>query len=267
MKIARLSNQPFLIEDDHHGRVIQNYEKIEEAALQAKSNLVLGELVEFDVNQLQAPVKSPSQILAVGMNYADHSKEIHLNLPKTPSTFTKFASSLADPNTKVKCHGPRTDWETELVLVIGKSGRNISEQNASSYLAGYMVGEDISDRDVQFANQSAQFSLGKSFEHYSPTGPWLTTPDEIEDLEKLEITTQVNNQTVQQAPLGQMVFNPSALISYYSSIIELQPGNLIFTGTPSGTGVGHDPEIYLKQGDLLTGQISKLGQLTMNIID
>ncbi len=240
---------------------------MEEAALQAKSALILGDLVAFDVNQLQAPVKAPSQILAVGMNYADHSKEIHLNLPKTPSTFTKFVSSLADPSAEVKRHGPRTDWETELVLVIGKAGRDIDEQDASAHLAGYMIGEDISDRDVQFANHPAQFSLGKSFEHYSPIGPWLTTPDEIADLGKLEIITKVNQQIMQQSLLEQMVFSPSALISYYSSIIELHPGDLIFTGTPSGTGVGHDPEVYLKKGDLLTGQISELGQLTMKIVD
>ncbi|WP_137597012.1 fumarylacetoacetate hydrolase family protein [Paucilactobacillus kaifaensis] len=267
MKIARLANQPFLIEDSQHGRTIKNFKTVEAAALQSRDDLDLGELVEFNVKQLQAPVAEPTQILAVGMNYVDHSKEIQLDLPKTPSTFTKFASSLADPNTEVKRHGPRTDWETELVLVIGKAGRDISEHNAPSYLAGYMVGEDISDRDVQFANQPAQFSLGKSFEHYSPTGPWLTTPDEIDDLAKLEITTQVNDQTMQQSLLEQMVFSPAALISYFSSIVELRPGDLIFTGTPSGTGVGHDPEVYLKKGDLLTGEISQLGKLTMNIIN
>lgn len=267
MKIARLADRPFLIEDNQHGRAIKNFETVEAAARQSRDDLDLGELVEFNASQLQAPVAAPTQILAVGMNYADHSKEIQLDLPKTPSTFTKFASSLADPNTDVKRHGPRTDWETELVLVIGKAGRDISERDAPSYLAGYMVGEDISDRDVQFANQPAQFSLGKSFEHYSPIGPWLTTPDEIENLGQLEITTQVNNQMVQQSLLQQMVFDPAALISYFSSIVGLRPGDLIFTGTPSGTGVGHDPEIYLHKGDSLTGQISKLGQLNMNIIN
>lgn len=267
MKIARLANQPFLIEDSQHGRTIQNFKTVESAAVQIKDDLVLGDLVEFDLSQLQAPVQTPAQILAVGMNYVDHSKEIQLDLPKTPSTFTKFASSLANPTTEVKRHGPRTDWETELVLVIGKAGRDISEQDAPAYLAGYMVGEDISDRDVQFANQPAQFSLGKSFEHYAPTGPWLTTPDEVTDLGKLTITTKVNGAAVQHAPLSQMVFNPAALISYFSSIVELRPGDLIFTGTPSGTGVGHDPEVYLKKGDLLTGEISELGQLTMKIVN
>lgn len=267
MKIARFANRPFLIEDSHRGRMIKNYESVEVAALQAKSDLVLGALISFDVNQLQTPVKSPAQILAVGMNYVDHSKEIHLNLPKTPSTFTKFVSSLAGPVTDVRRHGPRTDWETELVLVIGKTGRNISEQDALSYLAGYMVGEDISDRDVQFANQPAQFSLGKSFEHYAPTGPWLTTPDEIDDLGQLEITTQVNGQIMQESQLQQMVFDPAALISYFSTIVELRPGDLIFTGTPSGTGVGRDPEVYLKKGDILTGEINQLGRLMISIVD
>lgn len=267
MKIARLHNLPFLIEDQTHGRLIENYQTVEAAAMQSQTELKLGSLQEFKSTELQAPIERPQQILAVGMNYLDHSKEIHLDPPMTPSTFTKFASSIADPVTEVKRHGPRTDWETELVLVIGKQGRDIKQEVAENYLAGLMVGEDLSDRDVQFANQPAQFSLGKSFERYSPIGPWLTTLDEVTDLGENVITTKVNEKIVQQAPLSQMIFDPAALISYFSTIVELRAGDLIFTGTPSGTGVGHDPEIFLRQGDLLTGEITNLGQLTMEIIE
>jgi 2-keto-4-pentenoate hydratase/2-oxohepta-3-ene-1,7-dioic acid hydratase in catechol pathway len=266
MKIGRKQGSPFLILDADHGRPILNCNSVVAAALMSEPELKLGPIETFQMATLQQPIKQPHQILAVGMNYLDHSKEIHLALPQTPSTFTKFSSSLTGPTTTIRRHGSRTDWETELVVVVGKAGRNISTADAANHIAGYMVGEDLSDRDVQFANSPAQFSLGKSFEHYSPIGPYLTTPDEIDDLGYQEIRTLVNDREVQRAQLKQMIFDPAALIHYFSSIIELQAGDLIFTGTPSGTGVGHEPEQYLKKGDHLRAEITNLGRLDIDVI-
>ncbi|KRM12797.1 fumarylacetoacetate hydrolase family protein [Paucilactobacillus suebicus] len=267
MKLAKIDGAAYLIEDSSHARKINNFSDLVLAANAGIDQLELGEQRSFALKDLSMPIEKPQQILAVGMNFLDHSKEIHLDLPKTPSTFTKFSSSLTGPNPDVKRHGPRTDWETELVIVVGKSGRDIKEADALDHVAGYMVGEDISDRDVQFANDPAQFSLGKSFEKFSPVGPWLSTPDELGNLADEFITTRVNGEVVQHASLDQLIFSPAKLISYFSSIIELQPGDLIFTGTPSGTGVGHNPEIYLNKGDLLSGEISSLGSLKIKIIN
>ncbi|WP_461214159.1 fumarylacetoacetate hydrolase family protein [Lacticaseibacillus sp. GG6-2] len=267
MKIARIHNHPYLLTDAHTGQQITNFKTVLAAQIAGAANWQLGQAQPVAAADLQAPIPEPSQVFAIGMNYADHSKEIHLALPKTPSIFTKFPSAIADPTAAVKMHGPRTDWETELVVVIGIGGRDIQEADAAKHIAGYMVGEDLSDRDVQFANDPGQFSLGKSFANFAPVGPWLTTPDELGDRDALTITTTVNGQVMQHAPLSQMVFTPEALIAYLSSIVALQPGDLLFTGTPMGTGVGHDPAIYLHAGDKLEGKIDGLGSLDLSIYD
>lgn len=265
MKLAMYQGQPFLMKNSEYGQPILDHPDIISAAQIEPSALVLGEIQSIDASLLEPPITFPRQIFAVGMNYRAHSAEIKLALPKVPSLFTKFASSLTGPNTTVKIHGDRTDWETELVVVIGHGGRQIPVEQATDHIAGYMVGEDISDRTVQFANDPAQFSLGKSFEHYAPIGPWLTTPDELGDPTQLTITTRVNDETMQHESVSAMIFSPAQLISYLSQIVDLQPGDLIFTGTPQGTGVGHDPQIFLRAGDELTGEIDQLGKLTMKI--
>lgn len=149
--------------------------------------------------------------------------------------------------------------------MIGRGGREIPVADAMSHVAGVMVGEDLSDRDVQFENDNPQFSMGKSFENYAPVGPWLTTVDELANLDDEVITTTVNGQTMQQAPLRHLIFKVPDLVHYLSTVCDLQPGDLIFTGTPSGTGVGRDPQVFLKSGDQLTGHITHLGTLNITI--
>ncbi|GAB5056196.1 hypothetical protein COSHB9_05830 [Companilactobacillus alimentarius] len=128
-----------------------------------------------------------------------------------------------------------------------------------------MVGQDLSDRQLQFANSNPQFSLAKSYQNFSPIGPWLTTPDEIPDLTSLTITTEVNGQEKQHSQLGNLIFNPEKLVNYLSSITELFPGDLIFTGTPGGVGFGRNPKEFLQSGDQLVSKIDQLGQLTINM--
>ncbi len=267
MKIANINAVPHLIQADHTAQAITNFTSVVAAANAGAKAWQLGPKQSYTDAQLQAPVPRPSQVFAIGMNFAAHSQEINLALPKTPSIFTKFPSAITGPSAHIHRHGPRTDWETELVAVIGVGGRDISEAEADAHIAGYMVGEDLSDRDVQFANDPAQFSLGKSFANFAPIGPWLTTPDEAGELGKLEITTTVDQQVMQHAPLSQMVFTPQALIAYLSTIVALQPGDLVFTGTPVGTGVGHQPPIFLQAGDRLIGEITGLGRLELTIDD
>lgn len=265
MKIGVRRGLPFLVTDDQHGQAVLNAATVLETVQTPVNQLQLGDVTRFDQADLGLPVHAPGQIFAVGMNYQDHSVEIHIDLPKTPSIFTKFSSSLAPSVVTVAAHGPRTDWETELVVVIGDGGRDIPVASALDHVAGVMVGEDLSDREVQFENDNPQFSMGKSFQNYAPVGPWLTTLDEVANLDQEVITTIVNGATKQSAPLGQMIFKVPDLIHYLSTIVALEPGDLIFTGTPSGTGVGHQPPLFLKPGDQLTGSITHLGTLKMTI--
>ena len=253
--------------DAHTGAPIANFTTVLAAQAAGEAAWQLGPAQAVAASDLQAPIPTPGQVFAIGMNYADHSKEIHLALPKTPSIFTKFPSAIANPTAAVQLHGPRTDWETELVVVIGVGGRNIQAADAAKHIAGYMVGEDLSDRDVQFANDPGQFSLGKSFANFAPVGPWLTTADEITDRDALMITTTVNGEVMQHAPLAQMIFTPEDLVAYLSSIVALRQGDLLFTGTPMGTGVGHEPAIYLHAGDTVQGQIDGLGALALTVYD
>lgn len=265
MKIAMYHNRPFLITGTQQGRPIKNYLDVVSAVNAGEAELELGESQNIVLKELGAPVPNPRQIFAVGMNYLAHTNEIHAEAPKVPSVFTKFVSSITGPITSIQRHSEQTDWETELVIVIGKGGRDIPENMAAQHIAGYMVGEDISDRAVQFANSPAQFSLGKSFRHFAPTGPWLTTPDEIPYVKQLAITTTVNQTVMQHELIDDMVFDGPYLISYLSSIVQLYPCDLIFTGTPEGTGVGHQPQIFLKSQDKLTGSIDQLGSLEISV--
>ncbi|AOG31978.1 fumarylacetoacetate hydrolase family protein [Lactiplantibacillus plantarum] len=265
MKIGMRANRPFIITDEQHGQIVLNAKTVLEALHMPAADRKLGSLETFAPQELAAPITAPQQIFAVGMNYRDHSAEIHITLPKVPSIFTKFSSSLAPANVTVATHGPETDWETELVVMIGKGGRDIATADAMAHVAGVMVGEDLSDRAVQFENDNPQFSMGKSFENYAPVGPWLTTVDELANLDDEVITTTVNGQTMQQASLSQLIFKVPDLVHYLSTVCELQPGDLIFTGTPSGTGVGRNPQVFLQAGDQLCGQITHLGTLNITI--
>lgn len=265
LKIANVQGEAFILESATKGRRVLGLQPYEMAMSKFSETAKVSDVDEYQPANLGLLVNEPRQIFAVGMNFADHSAEIYEKLPKVPSIFTKFSSCLAPANTTVQLHGPKTDWETELVVVIGQAGRNISKESALDYVAGVTVGEDLSDRDVQFANSTPQFSMGKSFENYGVLGNVLTTLDEIPDLDNEVITTKLNGEIVQQAPLSQMIFKIQDLIAYLSSIVNLQPGDLIYTGTPSGTGVGRDQQVFLKPGDVLTGEITSLGQLTMTM--
>lgn len=268
MKLAMLENEPVVITgtpEDLSAAPIQNADLVMAAWALGAERLSLGKAQTIQPDQLICPLPESRQVFAVGMNYAAHTKELHVAAPKAPSVFTKFPSSLTGPTVTVPHHGTKTDWETELVVVIGQGGRDISQGDALNHVAGYMVGQDLSDRAVQFINDPPQFSLAKSFAGYGPIGPWLTTPDEVPDLARQTLTTTVNGQAMQRSLLSDLIFSPADLVAYLSSIVELMPGDLIFTGTPSGTGVGRDPQIFLQAGDQLVSQITGLGTLHITI--
>ncbi|WDF35299.1 fumarylacetoacetate hydrolase family protein (plasmid) [Arthrobacter agilis] len=219
------------------------------------------------LDQLDAPVPSPRQIFAIGMNYKDHAAEVNISLPTTPAVFTKYVSSLTGAIAIVELPSESVDWEVELVAVIASGGRNIPRESALEHVAGYMVGQDLSDRDLQFAGGAAsQFSVAKSYKGFAPTGPWITSSDQIEDPSDLSMRCSRGDQVLQLGSTKNLVFDLPYLIHYLSSVVELYPGDLIFTGTPDGVGFGRSPKEYLVPGDELISSIEGLGGIRQRFV-
>jgi 2,4-diketo-3-deoxy-L-fuconate hydrolase len=215
-----------------------------------------GPLVEMD---LGCPV-SPRQVFAIGVNYRSHSEESDVMVPEMPGTFTKFPTCLAGPYDDIPLVGDSNDWEVELVTVIAHSAHHVDEVDAWSYVAGLAVGQDISDRHMQFA-AADQWSLGKSRSGYGPVGPWVVTPDEISKPDDLAIGCSLDGETMQQARTSQLIFSVPRLIAELSTVTRLLPGDIIFTGTPSGVGFVRQPPRYLQPGQTLESWIEGIGTL------
>jgi 2-keto-4-pentenoate hydratase/2-oxohepta-3-ene-1,7-dioic acid hydratase in catechol pathway len=215
-------------------------------------------LVEAD---LGPPVPRPRSVFAIGLNYRDHAREAGLELPKQPMVFTKFPGCLAGPFGDIVCHSERVDWEVELVVVIGRGGRWIAEGRALEHVAGYTVGQDVSDRGLQFADMPPQFSLGKSLDGYGPTGPAVVSLDAFADPNDVRLTCDVSGERMQDGRTSDMVFGVPALVAYLSRWCTLMPGDLIFTGTPAGVGSTRNPRRYLAAGDEVVSTIEGIGTL------
>ncbi|MGF7148822.1 2-keto-4-pentenoate hydratase/2-oxohepta-3-ene-1,7-dioic acid hydratase in catechol pathway [Sphingomonas zeicaulis] len=207
------------------------------------------------------PLKGVGKIVAIGLNYEDHAIESNLPIPTEPVMFMKALSSLSGPNDEVvlpkgSTHG---DWEVELGVIIGKTARYVSEEEALDCVAGYVLVNDVSERFNQ-KNRGTQWSKGKGHDTFCPTGPWLVTPDEVGDPQDLDMHLDVNGERMQTGNTRTMIFNIKQLISYVSEYVTLQPGDLMITGTPPGVGEGKKPTaIYLKAGDVMELGIAKLG--------
>jgi 2-keto-4-pentenoate hydratase/2-oxohepta-3-ene-1,7-dioic acid hydratase in catechol pathway len=206
-------------------------------------------------------VTRPQQIFAVGLNYRHHAKEMKLPLPKVPMVFTKFVSSLCGPNAEVPVPSETTDFEAELVVVIGRASRDLDVKDALAAVAGYCVGQDFSERTLQMQGTPAQFSLGKSFRNFTPIGPWLTTADEVVDTTDLGIRCAINGTEYQNSSTADMVFTVAEVVSYLSRVVELRPGDIIFTGSPHGVGQGQTPPVFLRPGDRIVTSIDHLGRI------
>jgi len=211
--------------------------------------------------RLVAPVPRPGKIVAIGLNYRDHSIEQGVEPPSAPLLFAKFPTSITGPSDKIVIPegDPQVDYEAELAMVIGRKCKSVTAPEALEYVAGYMVLNDVSARKWQFADR--QWVRGKSCDTFCPTGPWLTTRDEVPDPHTLNICTRVNGVTLQDSNTRLLIFRVSELVSYISASITLEPGDIIATGTPEGVGVFRKPPVFLKPGDVVEVEIEKLGTL------
>jgi 2-keto-4-pentenoate hydratase/2-oxohepta-3-ene-1,7-dioic acid hydratase in catechol pathway len=215
--------------------------------------------------QLASPVPSPRQVFAIGLNYASHAQETGAEAPSVPATFTKFPSSLAGPFDPVELSGATVDWEVELVAVIGARADRVTEDDAWAHVAGLTVGQDISDRTLQFA-AAGQFSLGKSHRGYGPMGPWLVTPDEFADPDDLGLGCSINGEVVQDGRTSDLIFPVPRLIAELSAVLPLLPGDVIFTGTPAGVGIARQPSRFLAAGDVLESWIEGIGTIRNHMV-
>ncbi|MBM3140562.1 MAG: fumarylacetoacetate hydrolase family protein [Chloroflexi bacterium] len=226
---------------------------------------ILFDLAEPGV-RLLAPVQRPGKALAIGLNYRAHAAETGAQLPEHPIVFTKVDTSLSNPGDPV--HVPkvstRVDWEGELCFVIGRAAHRVPRAQALDYVAGYMNGNDVSVRDWQ--RHAATWTTGKGFDTHGPTGPWLVTRDEIPDPTRLQLRTYVNDVLKQDSSTGDLIFDVPALIEYISTAFTLRPGDIVFTGTPSGVGQARDPREWLQPGDTVRVSISGLGDLVNPVI-
>jgi len=236
-----------------------------EAFLAAAPTFDLDQGVALDQAKLGSPVPRPAQVFAIGLNYFGHAEEAGLPVPAMPATFTKFPSSLGGPFDPVPCVAQTVDWEVELVVVIGRTARSVTESEAWDVVAGVAVGQDYSERTLQFA-AGGQFSLGKSFEGFGPIGPWLVTLDELENRDELRLRCFVNDELVQDALTTDMVFSVTQLIVELSKVTTLWPGDVIFTGTPAGVGITAKPPRFLGVGDRVRSEIVGVGEFTNEVV-
>jgi 2-keto-4-pentenoate hydratase/2-oxohepta-3-ene-1,7-dioic acid hydratase in catechol pathway len=224
--------------------------------------------VPVERQQLGCPSPSPRQIIAIGLNYSEHAAESGFEVPDTlPPTFTKFVSALSGPDSVVTLpQDGHTDWEVELVVVMGRTTSHVTEEDAWDHVAGLSVGQDLSERITQTIGPSPQFSLGKSYPGFAPVGPWLVTPDALPDRDDLALGCSIDGEIVQNGRTSDLIFSVPTLIAKLSRILTLYPGDLIFTGTPSGVGLGRTPQRFLKAGERLETWIEGIGTLHQSFV-
>ncbi|KAG0638502.1 hypothetical protein HOY80DRAFT_1077983 [Tuber brumale] len=248
----------------------------------AKARVIEGDILSLgykvtdqvlNVNKLLTPLafKDTKTIRCLGLNYAQHAKESNMDIPKFPVLFYKPITSLSGPSDpipipRVAQGEPGLDYECELVVIIGKEARDVSESSALDYVLGYCAGNDMSHRDWQLKKGGGQWSLGKGFDGWAPIGPAIISPSLIPDPQKLRISTKVNGRTVQDSSTADMIFSVAKTLSFLSQGTTLLPGDVVFTGTPQGVGMGRKPQYWLRDGDIVDVGIEGIGSITNKVM-
>jgi 2-keto-4-pentenoate hydratase/2-oxohepta-3-ene-1,7-dioic acid hydratase in catechol pathway len=215
-----------------------------------------------------APVHDARKIVCVGLNYKDHAAESGSPIPRDPVLFSKYSTALVGHNQNIVLPpvSQKVDFEAELVVVIGKRGRNVPAASAMEYVAGYACGHDVSARDWQLEKDGKQWMAGKTFDTFAPLGPTLVTADEVPDPQNLRIQLRLNGQTMQDSSTSQLIFSVAHVVAYISQIFTIEPGDLIFTGTPPGVGMARKPPVFLKPGDVCEVEVEGLGVLRNPVV-
>lgn len=227
----------------------------------ARGVTALGTEPEVDYKALGCPVPKPAAVYGIGLNYADHAKEAGLEFPKQPMVFAKYPCCITDATADVTLTSNRVDFEAELVVVISREAHKVSEEDAMSYVAGYSIGQDISDRRQQFSDKPSQFCLGKSAPTFGPCGPVIVTTDGFDDPHDIALNCYVDDEQVQNSSTKHLIFKVPQLVSFLSQWCILQPGDLIFSGTPAGVGAVRNPRRYLQPGQIITTNIEGIGRM------
>ena len=228
----------------------------------ARAASVTGAQHALDGADFAPVVLDPGKIVCVGVNYADHIAEMQREPPEFPTLFAKFTDALvgAHDDIVLPVASEAVDWEVELAVVIGRPIRHVSDAEAATAIAGFTVANDVSMRDWQ--NRTAQWLQGKTFEHATPVGPWLVTPDEVGGTAPdLELRCEVDGVERQRSRTSQLVFGPAAIVAYVSTVVTLRPGDLLLTGTPGGVGFAMDPPVFLRPGQVVRTSIEVIGEL------
>jgi 2-keto-4-pentenoate hydratase/2-oxohepta-3-ene-1,7-dioic acid hydratase in catechol pathway len=227
------------------------------------ASIALPDPEPFAFEALGSPSPAPRQVFGIGLNYSDHVAESGFARPdNSPPVFTKFPSCITGPYGDITLpEGGHTDWEVELAVIIGTTAHAVPAPDAWAHVAGLSAGQDLSERILQMATTPPQFSLGKSYPGFGPVGPWLVTPDELGNPDDLELGCLINGEQMQEARTSQLIFGVPELIEQLSRVTPLLPGDIIFTGTPSGVGMGRNPQRWLTPGDVLTTYIEGIGEM------
>jgi 2-keto-4-pentenoate hydratase/2-oxohepta-3-ene-1,7-dioic acid hydratase in catechol pathway len=225
-----------------------------------------GEIYDSAKAKFRAPIQRPGKIICIGLNYRDHAAEAKMAIPETPTVFAKWGNTVTGhmhPIVLPKISS-KPDYEAELAVVIGRGGRHIPETKWREHVFGYTILNDVSARDFQMA--TSQWTLGKTFDTFAPMGPWIVTADEIEDPGALKISLTLNGETMQDSSTSNLIFGIPKLIAYLSSVMTLEPGDIISTGTPAGVGFARKPPRWLVPGDVVAIQVEGIGEMVNPVI-
>ncbi|MFJ9567002.1 fumarylacetoacetate hydrolase family protein [Streptomyces fuscichromogenes] len=280
MKLANLAGRPVVVRGDRaldiadasKGAIEPRLEVLCDLSLHDELRTLAERAEDADWKPFEAPdlgrVAKPYKAIGVALNYRAHAEESNLPVPDEPSVFAKFASSVVGPydSIVVEPQYDKIDFEAELVVVMGRAGKNISTADAWSHVAGVTAGQDISDRKEQWRKPINQFTLPKSYDTFSPVGPYLVTVDEFADPDDIEVAGWVDDLEVQRGRTSDLIFSVPELIAWLSKRVTFEPGDMIFTGTPAGCGVRRTPRLYLTEGKVLRTEVTGVGTMVNPVV-